>query len=59
MCAKGHVFWGSWTAGASVTTIRLGPRRIGWCPAGRHVSMLRKADTGHLTAEQRAELYGD
>ncbi|WP_202238099.1 hypothetical protein [Actinacidiphila reveromycinica] len=59
MCAKGHVFWRTWVVGASLTTIRLGPRRIGWCRAGRHVSVLRRADTGRLTAEQRAALYGD
>ncbi|MFD8814105.1 hypothetical protein ACFV23_22045, partial [Streptomyces sp. NPDC059627] len=59
MCTKGHVFWASWTAGASVTTIRLGPRRIGWCPVGRHVAMLRRADTKSLTPEQHTELYGD
>ncbi|MDH6576501.1 hypothetical protein [Kitasatospora sp. MAP5-34] len=57
-CGKGHVFWANWTPGASVTSIRLGPRRIGWCKAGRHVAVLRHADERKLTPQQRAELYG-
>ncbi|MEU7167272.1 hypothetical protein AB0A70_21950 [Streptomyces morookaense] len=58
MCSKGHVFWANWVAGASVTTIRLGPRRIGWCKSGGHVAMLKRADERELTDEQRSELYG-
>ncbi|WP_329568978.1 hypothetical protein [Kitasatospora sp. NBC_01266] len=56
MCGKQHVFWTSWTAGASITTVRLGPRRLGWCPAGRHVSLLRRVDERDLTAQQRTQL---
>jgi hypothetical protein len=58
MCAKGHVFRGTWIAGASLTTVRLGPRRVGWCKAGRHVSVLRRAEAGELTAAQRQVLDG-
>ncbi|WP_399929100.1 hypothetical protein [Streptomyces kanamyceticus] len=57
-CGKGHVFWGSWVPGASVTTIRLGPRRLGMCKAGRHLSLLRRVDESELTAEQRGALFG-
>ncbi|MGK5729408.1 hypothetical protein [Streptomyces sp. URMC 124] len=58
-CGKGHVRWGTWVLGASVTTIKLGPRRLGWCPVGRHVSLLRRTDESQLTPAQRRELFGD
>ncbi|MGA4846159.1 hypothetical protein ACOBQB_07800 [Streptomyces sp. G5(2025)] len=56
-CGKGHVFWGSWVPGASVTTIRLGPRRLGMCKVGRHLSLLRRVDESELTPEQRGTLF--
>ncbi|MFF1378809.1 hypothetical protein [Streptomyces sp. NPDC058308] len=56
-CGKGHVFWGKWVPGASVTTLRLGPRRLGMCKAGRHLSLLRRAEESELTAEQHAALF--
>ncbi|MEW2128989.1 hypothetical protein [Streptomyces sp. NPDC005435] len=56
-CGKGHVFWGTWIPGVSLTTIRLGPRRLGLCKAGRHLSLLRRVDESELTAGQRATLF--
>ncbi|MFE5869210.1 hypothetical protein ACFQ6V_11215 [Streptomyces roseifaciens] len=42
-----------------MTTVKLGPRRLGWCPVGRHVSLLRRTDETQLTPAQRRELFGD
>ncbi|MEV5376192.1 MULTISPECIES: hypothetical protein [Streptomyces] len=42
-----------------MTTVKLGPRRLGWCRPGRHVSLLRRTDETRLTPAQRRELYGD
>jgi hypothetical protein len=46
-CHKGHLFSTIWVPGASVKSIRLGPRRVQWCPVGRHwalVTLVRKSD---------------
>ncbi|MEV8017523.1 hypothetical protein AB0O76_14500 [Streptomyces sp. NPDC086554] len=40
-----------------MTTIRLGPRRLGRCKAGRHLALLRRVDESELTAEQRGTLF--
>lgn len=56
-CGKGHVFRGTWVPGASVATIRLGPRRLGMCKAVRHLSLLRRVHESELTPEQRAALF--
>lgn len=58
ICSKGHVFWATWSPLGSLTTIRLGPRRFGWCRAGRHAALLRRLRDDELSAQQRAELYG-
>ncbi|MFF8643252.1 hypothetical protein [Streptomyces sp. NPDC015345] len=57
VCGKGHVSWGTWVPAASVTSIRLGPRRMDMCKADRHLSLLRRADESELTAEERATLF--
>ena len=58
-CHKGHLFTTIWVPGASVKSIRLGPRRIQWCPVGRHwslVTLVRKSD---LSAKELRKASGN
>lgn len=52
-CRDGHLFTTMWVPGASVKSLRFGPRRFQWCPVGHHwslVSLVRKSD---LSARQQ------
>jgi hypothetical protein len=51
-CHKGHLFTTIWVPGASVKSIRLGPRRVQWCPIGRHWSLVTLVDKSDLSARQ-------
>ncbi|MBV8217991.1 MAG: hypothetical protein JO325_05985 [Solirubrobacterales bacterium] len=51
-CHKGHLFTTIWVPGASVKAIRLGPRRIQWCPVGRHWSLVTLVRRSDLSARQ-------
>lgn len=51
-CHKGHLFTTIWVPGASVKSIRLGPRRVQWCPVGRHWSLVTLVDKSDLSARQ-------
>ena len=58
-CRSGHLFTTIWVPGASVKSIRLGPRRIQWCPVGRHwslVTLVRKSD---LSARELRKASGN
>ena len=46
-CRQGHLFSTIWIPGASLKSIRLGLRRIQYCPVGHHwstVTPVREAD---------------
>src|SRR5579862_6633693 len=51
-CRQGHLFTTIWVPGASVKSIRLGPRRIQWCPVGRHWSVVSLVNKADLSARQ-------
>ena len=40
-CRQGHVFTTIWLPGASVKSLRLGSRRLQWCPVGHHWSLVK------------------
>jgi hypothetical protein len=51
-CSKGHRFTTIWLPGASVKSIRLGPRRFQYCPVGHHWSLVRLVRESDLSARQ-------
>jgi len=51
-CTKGHRFTTIWLPGASVKSLRLGPRRFQYCPVGRHWSLVRLVKKSDLSARQ-------
>jgi len=53
-CRDGHVFTTLWIPGVSVKSIRLGWRRLQWCPVGGHWSMVTPLRDADLTEEERA-----
>jgi hypothetical protein len=52
-CRKGHLFTTIWIPGASVKSIRLGPRRFQYCPVGRHFSLVAPVKDEDLTSDER------
>ena len=51
-CHKGHLFSTIWVPGASVKALRLGPRRVQWCPVGRHWSLVTLVRESDLSGRQ-------
>ncbi|HEY1701116.1 MAG TPA: hypothetical protein VGG75_15510 [Trebonia sp.] len=47
-CQRGHQFRTTWIPGASITALKLGPWRVQWCPAGRHVALIHPVKPGDL-----------
>jgi hypothetical protein len=52
-CTAGHLFTTVWIPGASVKSLRLGPWRLQWCPAGRHVTFVHPVKDADLTDSER------
>jgi hypothetical protein len=52
-CRRGHLFTTVWIPGASVKSLRLGMRRVQWCPVGRHVDLVRPVKGSALTEAER------
>jgi hypothetical protein len=52
-CSKGHLFTTIWIPGASIKSIRLGPRRFQRCPVGRHWALVRPIKDADLTDTER------
>jgi len=53
-CSQGHLFSTIWIPLGSLKAIRLGPKRIQWCPVGRHWSLVTPVNLNSLTPEERA-----
>ncbi len=51
-CSKGHRFTTIWLPGASVKSLRLGPRRFQYCPVGHHWSLVRLVRESDLSKKQ-------
>lgn len=51
-CSKGHRFTTIWLPGASVKSLRFGPRRFQYCPVGHHWSLVRLVRESDLSARQ-------
>ena len=51
-CTKGHRFTTIWLPGASVKSLRLGPRRFQYCPVGHHWSLVRLVRESDLSKRQ-------
>jgi hypothetical protein len=52
-CRSGHLFTTIWIPGASVKSIRLGPRRFQYCPVGRHLALVAPVKDTELTSDER------
>jgi hypothetical protein len=52
-CRQGHLFTTTWIPGASVKALRLGLWRVQWCPAGRHIDLVRLVKDGDLSPAER------
>jgi hypothetical protein len=52
-CRSGHLFTTIWVPGASIKSLRLGPWRVQWCPAGRHVSIVTPVRRAELSRRKR------
>ncbi len=52
-CRDGHLFTTIWLPGASLKSLRLGPRRFQRCPVGHHWSLVTPVKESELTAEER------
>lgn len=52
-CRDGHLFTTIWLPGASLKSLRLGPRRFQRCPVGHHWSLVTPVRESELTGEER------
>jgi hypothetical protein len=52
-CHKGHLFTTIWLPGASVKSLRLGARRVQWCPVGHHWSLVKLVRESDLSGRER------
>jgi hypothetical protein len=52
-CSKGHLFTTIWIPGASVKSVRLGPKRFQRCPVGRHWALVTPVKDTELTSDER------
>jgi len=57
-CSKGHLFTTIWLPGASVKSLRLGPRRLQYCPVGKHWSLVKLVRESDLSGRQRRTARG-
>lgn len=53
-CRRGHLFTTTWIPGASIKALRLGLWRVQWCPAGRHVDLVRLVKEANLSPAELA-----
>jgi len=51
-CSQGHQFTTIWLPGASVKSLRLGPRRVQYCPVGHHWSLVHLVRESDLSKRQ-------
>jgi hypothetical protein len=60
-CGSGHVYTTIWVPGASLKSVRLGWKRLQWCPVGGHWSWVTPQRLEDLTPDERlsAEHYRD
>ncbi len=56
-CHKGHLFTTIWLPGASVKSLRLGSRRVQWCPVGHHWSLVKLVRESDLSARERRKAH--
>jgi hypothetical protein len=52
-CREGHLFTTIWIPGASVKSLRLGPRRFQYCPVGHHWSLVTLVRESDLSGRER------
>jgi hypothetical protein len=52
-CRQGHLFTTIWFPGASLKSLRLGSRRVQWCPVGRHWSLVELVRESDLSGRER------
>jgi len=57
-CSQGHRFTTIWLPGASVKSLRLGPRRFQYCPVGHHWSLVKLVRKSDLSARQLRAAQG-
>lgn len=60
-CGKGHLFTTIWVPLASLKAVRLGTRRLQYCPVGKHWALVKPVKESTLSDEERrrAALYKD
>lgn len=56
-CHKGHLFTTIWLPGASLKSLRLGSRRVQWCPVGHHWSMVKLVRESDLSGRERRNAH--
>ena len=52
-CRQGHLYTTFWIPGGSLKALRLGPWRVQWCPAGRHVDLVHPVKDADLNGAER------
>lgn len=52
-CRQGHVFTTIWLPGASLKAVRLGRKRLQWCPVGKHWTLVAPVKDADLTLDER------
>ena len=52
-CTQGHLFTTIWIPAASLKSLRLGGRRVQYCPVGRHWTLVVPVREAELSDEQR------
>ena len=57
VCSSDHLFTTLWFRLGSFKAIRLGRRRVQWCPVGRHVSVVQRAEQSALSPEDLEEAH--
>jgi hypothetical protein len=57
-CGAGHVFTTIWIPGVSLKSIRLGWKRLQWCPVGGHWSWVTPQRMEDLTPDERLSAEG-
>ena len=57
-CHKGHLFTTIWLPGASVKSLRLGGRRVQYCPVGHHWSLVKLVRESDLSGRERRSARG-
>ena len=52
-CRQDHLFTTIWLPGASLKSLRLGSRRVQWCPVARHWSLVQLVRESDLSGRER------